>query len=112
MEGKGITGLRLLITSMVVLFLLLLPAAAEGHGQHHIKLDTCLANCYPKCNVPRPLWCATLCIGKCKNLKSIPDNLCNCTYTCSKFKCAEIGSDPEAVKKCVKGCSKLCNMKI
>ncbi|GAV72671.1 hypothetical protein CFOL_v3_16159 [Cephalotus follicularis] len=86
------------------------PVAGAGAGGVLPDLDKCLGECYPKCKVSQHLWCATLCIGKCKQSKSIPDNLCNCTYSCSRFKCADVGTDKGKVQDCVKSCSRLCNI--
>ncbi|KAM5574795.1 thionin-like protein 2 [Rosa sericea] len=100
---KGIK--RSLMVGAVVILLL---AAVEGDQTKTSPYKDCYGKCYSECNLTKPLFCASLCVGKCKQGKSIPDNLCNCTYSCSKFRCANVGSDPEKIQSCVSSCSNLC----
>lgn len=82
-----------IIRKVVVMVMMMMLAGVEGHKDKATPaFKDCYDKCYPQCHVTRPLWCASLCIGKCKHSKSIPDNLCNCTYSCSKFMCTNVGS--------------------
>lgn len=97
METKGsivITVKRVLVVMMIAVVVFVEAAqVVEGHDQEVANSPAskrCYQDCYGKCRIRKPLFCATLCLSKCKHSKSIPDNLCNCTYSCSKFRCANI----------------------
>ncbi|KAI4329278.1 hypothetical protein L6164_021561 [Bauhinia variegata] len=108
---KANTLRRVAIVMAMVVMTVVGSKAEAAKEDEESSMKSCYADCYPKCDVAKPLWCATLCVGKCKHGKSIPDNLCQCTYSCSKFRCADVGSDPEKVRRCVHRCSSLCNIK-
>lgn len=89
MEGKSIN--KVVVTIAVAV---LMVAVAEGKGKDVESVSKeCYHSCFGKCGIRKPLFCATLCLSKCKHSLSIPDNLCNCTYSCSKFKCANVDAN-------------------
>lgn len=96
MEGNaGILNTKRVLVAMVAVAVLVVASGTEARddGQELANSQVskrCFQPCYARCGVKKPLFCASLCLGKCKHGKSIPDNLCNCTYTCSKFRCAKI----------------------